>query len=139
MTGIRRALVLIGLTLAATIGSAIPASAGFTDAATVHAELATPTVQAPTAVSVTFTCSAYHLDATVTWQPSPTSRIRSYEIVAGVGAQSLRVDVVDGTSFSYRIPRGYVAGGTAIPVTVTTVTEYGWTKTSAPETVVTPC
>jgi hypothetical protein len=56
MTGTRRALVLIGLTLTVMIGAAIPASATFTDSATVTTTVGTGTVAAPTALKVTNSC-----------------------------------------------------------------------------------
>jgi hypothetical protein len=56
MTGIRRALVLAGLTPAIMIGAAIPASATFADTAKVTATVGTVTVAAPATVTVDDSC-----------------------------------------------------------------------------------
>jgi hypothetical protein len=56
MTATRRVLILIGLTLAVTIGAAIPASATFADSVTATTGITTGTVAAPTGVSVTDSC-----------------------------------------------------------------------------------
>lgn len=56
MTGIRRALVLSGLTVAVMVGAAIPASATFADVATVTATVGTATVQAPSGLIVDDRC-----------------------------------------------------------------------------------
>jgi hypothetical protein len=56
MTGIRRALVLIGLTVAVMVGAAIPASATFADTAEVTATVGTVKVAAPATVTVDDYC-----------------------------------------------------------------------------------
>ena len=56
MTTTRRALVLIGLTLAVMIGAAIPASATFADSVKVSTSVATGTVAAPASVTVDDYC-----------------------------------------------------------------------------------
>jgi len=62
MTGIRRALILVGLTPAIMIGAAIPASATFADTVTVTATVGTVKVAAPGAVAVDY----YFLNTTTT-------------------------------------------------------------------------
>ncbi|TQN44267.1 hypothetical protein FHU33_3763 [Blastococcus colisei] len=57
MTGIRRVLILIGLTLAVVVGSSIPASATFAEiVALPQTSIATGTVAAPTSLSVDDWC-----------------------------------------------------------------------------------
>jgi hypothetical protein len=69
MTSTRRILILIGLTLAVTIGAAIPASATFADSASIPTTtLGTGTVAAPASVTVTDSC------VTTTTTTSQTTR-----------------------------------------------------------------
>jgi hypothetical protein len=57
MTGIRRALILSGLTVAVVVGGSIPASATFADSVSVATTAVTDTVQAPGNLRVTDTCT----------------------------------------------------------------------------------
>ncbi len=56
MTGIRRGLILLGLTVAVIIGASLPASATFADAVAVKTTISTTTVAAPTNVVGKLTC-----------------------------------------------------------------------------------
>jgi len=56
MTGIRRALILVGLTPAIMIGAAIPASATFADTAKVTASIGTVKVAPPASITVDDYC-----------------------------------------------------------------------------------
>ena len=56
MTGIRRALVLIGLTVTVIVGASVPASATYSEAVAVKTTINTTTVAAPANVVGNLTC-----------------------------------------------------------------------------------
>jgi hypothetical protein len=136
MNGIRRALILAGLTLAVIIGASIPASAGFADSVSVNPRLTTATVAAPTSVSGWVTCSSSTLYATITWQRSSSPRVSGYRITAEVPGSTLDFTVAaSATRFDHSMAR--VWQSFPVQVTVTTLTDYGWTRAAAPITVTT--
>src|SRR5687767_341146 len=91
MTGIRRALVLVGLTVAVMVGAAIPASATFADSVGVAGPtVTTVTVAAPIHVEVkNVTCpgtvdpSTSTVSAMIEWQRMATPRGGTGYRVAG--------------------------------------------------------
>lgn len=147
MTGIRRALILAGLTLAVMIGGGIPASATFSESLSVPAQVGTLTVAPATNVSTAGTYCAYwqtwsgwtwvqhsELRARLSWGASATTRgVTGYRITA-VLPDGSRYPVGDvpasQLSITGNFPTQYAYAG--IRVTVTTLTSYGWTKESAP-------
>ena len=151
MTGIRRALVLIGLSLAVMIGAAIPASATFGDTVTVKTSITTGTVAAPASVTVNDYCGqtpnggyynaygqwittySYWYDATVTWPASTTTRgVTGYRIMAhlnnGTSVVMAETDASNRT-VNARVDRGYL--NYQPRVSVITLTSYGWTAETA--------
>ena len=149
MTGIRRALVLVGLTLAVIIGASIPASATFSDSVTVAPKVATATVSAPTYVSTQGTHCAYwqnvdgswsgELRARISWPVAAnTKSVTGYRVTAIVpNYGNIPVGDVPANQLSItgNFPTQYAYAG--IRVTVTTLTAYGWTKESTQSAVVT--
>jgi hypothetical protein len=146
MNGIRRALILAGLTLAVIIGASFPAFAGFSDSVTVAPRLTTATVSAPTNVSTAGTYCAYwqtwngwtwvqqsELRAKVSWNAAQNTRnVTGYRITAVMpdGSKMPVQDVPAGQlSVTGNFPTQYAYAG--VRVTVTTLTAYGWTKESA--------
>jgi hypothetical protein len=77
MTGIRRALVLIGLTLAVMIGAAIPASATFADSVTVKTAVTTGTVAAPAGVTVNDWCTTTTVTTKRTVRTDPVTGVQT--------------------------------------------------------------
>ena len=154
MTGIRRVLILIGLTLVIIVGASIPASATFADSVTAKAAVTTGTVTAPAWVSTEGTECAYwrtwnsywgrwdyhsELRVRVSWPASTTTReVTGYRLTA-VLADGSEFPVGDVPSWQQSItgnfPIEYAHAN--IQVTVTTLTSYGWTQESAPSAVIT--
>jgi hypothetical protein len=138
MNGIRRALILAGLTLAVIIGASIPAFAGFSDSVTVAPRLTTATVNAPGNVGATTACYGSTLYASITWQRSSTARVSGYRISASVPGQGQVLEFTAApTATRYDASMGRVWQSFPVEVTVTTLTEYGWTKAANPVTVTT--
>ena len=158
MIGIRRALVLIGLTLAVTIGAAIPASATFGDTVTVTTSIATGTVAAPASVTVNDYCGqtatggyydaygqwvttySYWIDATVTWPASTTTRgVTGYRVMAhpSDGTSVMMAETTPTNRYANaRVDRAYL--GYQPCLSVITLTSYGWTA-ETPRTAVLAC
>lgn len=158
MTGIRRALVLIGLTVAVMIGAAIPASATFSNAVTVATGITTGTVAAPASVTVNDYCGQtpnggyynswgqwvttyyYWYDATVTWPASTTARgVTGYRVMAHLndGTSVVMAETTaTNRTVNARVDRGYLNYQPRI--SVITLTSYGWTA-ETPRTAVVTC
>jgi hypothetical protein len=149
MNGIRRALLLIGLTAAVIIGASIPASATFADSVRIPASIATLDVTAPKSVSTGGTkCVTWQtwnswtgtwethseLQAKVSWTASTTPRGVTGYVISAVFADGTKYPVgVVGpttTSISGDYPIQYASAN--IRVTVTTMTSFGWYEESAP-------
>ena len=145
MTGIRRMLTLVGLVLAVTIGTAIPASATFADSVSLaKTTVATGTVAPPTRVevkNVTCTTTLDPLTGAVT-SATVTAMVewRSGNTTPGITGYRVTAHLSDGSSFvmaqtSASTSEVYGTASQAyLPYsprfTVTTLTSYGWTATS---------
>jgi hypothetical protein len=138
MTGIRRALVLLGLTVAVVIGASIPASATYADAVAVKTTISTTTVAAPTNVVGKLTCGR-PATMSATWTQSTTARVSGYRV--SVYFSDGFVQTVElgptATSWSATIDPYYVTAY-SIQYSLTTETNYGWSKES-PRTVAFQC
>ena len=134
MTGIRRMAVLIGLTVAVIAGASIPASATFAESVALPTtSVVTPTVQAPTNVRVSISCEYGTMYATVRWNRSTSADVSGYRVTATFGANEVVWQAGPNASrLDDEFDRMWARY--QVPVTVTTLTEYGWTKTSAPVT-----
>ena len=143
MTTIRRVLVLIGLTLAVTVGAAIPASATFADSVKVVPTVATAVVAPPTGVNGTVTCydratwygTERRMTGTVRWTASTSAAVNLYRVQVVVpGMTTMQFDTnqlsvtLDEAAFNASVP---------VSVTVTAITSYGWFKAANPITVYT--
>ena len=130
MTRIRRGLVLLGLTVAVVIGASVPASATFADAVAVQTTINTTTVAAPANVAGHLTCGR---PATMSadWPPSGTARVSGYLVSVFFSdgfVQTVQLGAT-ATSWSATIDPYYVTAF-SIQYSVTTQTDYGWSKES---------
>jgi hypothetical protein len=116
MTGIRRVLILSGLTLAVIVGSGIPASATFVDTVGVTTAITTGTVAAPTGVTVTDSCTTTTTTVKHTVYTDPVTGARTTRYYSSSTTQATSTSNVQGTSSST------VAGPGANETTTTTVT-----------------
>lgn len=147
MNAIRRTAVLLGLAVALVVGSSIPASAAWSaSSAQQRASLSTLVVAAPTNLRVSITCVTSTMYATVRWDASASAplqkaRVSSYAVVADVAGQQINAQVPAAqNSYVYSTGRMWSAQVLPVSLTVTTQTEFGWVKTSAPLTTsVTTC
>jgi hypothetical protein len=137
MTVIRRIALVIGLTVAVIAGASIPASATFAESVKIPTtSITTPTVLAATNLRVTISCDYWNMNATVTWTRSTSARVSGYQVTAQFGADQVVLPAgANASRLTYSTSRMWAAH--QVPVTITTLTDYGWTKTSAPVTVTT--
>lgn len=140
MNAIRRTAALIGLVATVVIGSSIPASATFSASAAATSSVATATVDAPRAISFTMTCVDGARLAKLSWTASATQRIDRYVIDLVLPDQTQQFTAAaDATTAEHSIPAKMLLPRTPVTATVTTVTQYGWTKTSSSVTAVWTC
>ena len=130
MNGIRRGLILLGLTVAVVIGASVPASATFSEAVAVKTTINTTTVAAPSNVVGKLTCGR---PATMqaNWPPSSTARVSGYLVSVYFSdgfVQTVQLGPT-ATSWSATIDPYYVTAY-SIQYSVTTQTDYGWSKES---------
>ena len=131
MNGIRRGLILLGLTVAVIVGASIPASATYSDSVTIRTTVNTATVVAPGNVVGKLTCGRPATMA-ATWTLSSAPQVTGY-LVSVYFSDGFVQTVQMGptaTSWSATIDPYYVTAYT-INYTVTTQTAYGWSKESA--------
>jgi hypothetical protein len=131
MTGIRRSLLLLGLTVAVMIGALGPAQASFSDRVPLAPmEVATGTVAAPTSVTATIACSSTGATLSASWPASTSARVKAYllTVVYSDGVKQA-APMQTGTSWSTAMT---VFNSTkyTMQVTVATHTDYGWSSTA---------
>jgi hypothetical protein len=131
MNGIRRGLILLGLTVAVIIGASVPASATYADSVAISPTISTTTVAAPGNVVGKLLCGR-PATMSATWTASTSSRVSGYLVSVYFSdgfVQTVQLGPT-ATSWSATIDPYYVTAYT-INYTVTTQTTYGWTKESA--------
>jgi hypothetical protein len=131
MNGIRRGLILLGLTAAVIVGASLPASADYSDAVAVQPAINTNTVTAPGNVVGKLLCGR-PATMSATWTSSGNTRVSGYLVSVYFSdgfVQTVQLGPT-ATSWSATIDPFYVTAYT-INYTVTTQTDYGWTKESA--------
>jgi hypothetical protein len=135
MTGIRRGLLVLGLTVAATLstaGSTAPAQATFADSAAVSTEVKTMRVLEATSLSGSLTCGRSTSTMSLTWKRSLSTRVAKQQVK--VYFSDGLVQTVDlgptATSWSASIDTYYVTAY-SIDYAVTTITDYGWSRESS--------
>jgi hypothetical protein len=150
MTGIRRIVVLIGLTLAVIVAAVVPASASFAESVTVRPnDITTITVAAPASMTINDYCgqtttsywngyttvynTSYWYDATVTWPASTTAKgVTGYKVMAHLNdGTSVAIGQTDALNrrVNTRVDRAYL--GYQPRVSIVTLTSYGWTAETA--------
>ncbi len=137
MTGIRRSLLLMSLTVAVTFGAlgpAHPAQASFSQKVTAApTQIATATVAAPTNLTGSLTCTRSSATMAANWSLSSSTRVSGY-LVSVIFSDGFRQTILLGpTATSWTAPISlYQATANAIQYSVTTQTTYGWTTESLP-------
>jgi hypothetical protein len=135
MTGIRRSLLLLSLTVAVVLGGlgpAHPAQASFSKKVTATTtEIATATVAAPTNVTGSLTCGKSSATMAANWTLSTSSRISGYLVTVHFDDGFVQNIQMGATATSWNAPISlYQATLHAISYSVTTQTTYGWTTES---------
>ena len=131
MNGIRRGLILLGVTVAVVVGVTLPASATYADSVAIRPTISTATVAAPANLVGKLVCGR-PATMSATWSLSTSTRVSGYLVSVYFSdgyVQTLQL-APTATSWSYPIS-DYNVTAYSIQYTVTTQTDYGWTKESA--------
>jgi hypothetical protein len=136
MTGIRRGLLAVALTAGMFAGALLataPAYASFADSAPVQStSYTTATVAAPTSVAGSVVCGSPNATMQVTWAQSATPRISAYVITVYFSDGYSQTASAASTATSWSAPiQAYYVTATSVQYSVTTQTDYGWTKESS--------
>ena len=132
MTGTRRTLLLLGLTVAAVfggLGPAHPAQASFSEKVGVPSlQVTTATVAAPASVTASLTCTRSGGTLSASWPASTAARVDGYvvTVVFSDGFEQA-TPLQAGTSWTTPISL-YNATTYTMHVTVSAHTNYGWTS-----------
>ena len=130
MIAIRRIPAVLALTLGVMIGASIPATASYSDSASVNPTITTATVLTPTNIVGNLTCGR-PATMSMTWTKSTSTRISGYEVAVYFSdgfVQRVQLGST-ATSWSATIDPYYVTAF-SIQYSITTKTDYGWTKES---------
>jgi len=122
-TSMRRAAVLLLLVAGLVVGSSLPSWAMFSDSSSVQANLTART-----------RCTGSDAAVTLTWGASTAPRVSGYRIRVHFGGgayQDQTTVAATATTWTGTTPLIYVNNYT-LTFTVWTLTQYGWTKESAP-------
>jgi hypothetical protein len=132
MISIRHALIVLGLSAAVAVGTSVaPAGASLADSAAVSTTIGTTTVAPVTSLVGALDCKPTST-MSATWTKSTTPRVSGYTVTVYFSdgfVQSVELPA-SAASWSATIDKYYVTAY-SIQYSVTTKTDYGWTKESA--------
>ena len=134
MTRIRRGLLLLALTAAVVVaGSTGTAFASFSDSTSVSlGTVSTTTVAAPGSVTGKLICTSPNATMQVTWAKSTSARVNGYLVTVYYSDGYVQSAPVAGTATSWSVnPTLFSVTAYSVRFSVTTQTDYGWTKESA--------
>ena len=138
MNAIRRGLLVIALTLGVLVtglAATLPAYASFSDSAGTGMTLGTANVAAPTNVVGGLTCGSTYVKSTpaVSWTASTSARVSAYVVTVYWNDGYSQSASVAGTATSWSAATNTinVVSPYQVQYSVTTKTDYGWTKESA--------
>jgi hypothetical protein len=131
MNGIRRGLILVGLTVAVIVGASIPALATYKDSVAVTTTINATSVAAPGNIVGKLTCGR-PATMSATWSLSSTPRVSGYVVTVYFSDGFVQTVPLGptATSWSATIDPYYVTAY-SIQYSLTTETTYGWIKESA--------
>jgi hypothetical protein len=131
MTGIRRTLVLFGLTVAAVIGTTPTAHATFSDSVAVSTGIGTATVAPVTNLVGELTCTS-PATMSATWTRSTTPRVSGYAVEVHFSDGYVQTVELGPTATSWSASiETYSVTVDSVQYSVTTKTDYGWTAKTA--------
>ena len=139
MNGIRRGMVLVGLTVAVIVGASIPALATYKDSVAVTTTtINSTTVTAPGNVVGKLTCGR-PATMSATWAASPTPKVSGYLVSVYFSDGVVQTVQLGPTATSWSAPIDlYYVTAYSIQYTLTTQTTYGW-STESPRTAAFQC
>jgi hypothetical protein len=132
MNGIRRGLILLGLTVTVIAGASIPASASYSSSTAVTTTIGTTTVAAPGNFTGNLVCGHPTATMSASWALSSTPNVSGYLISVYFSDGFIQTVQLGPTVTTWsKAITDYNVTAYSISYTVTTQTSYGWTKESA--------
>jgi hypothetical protein len=134
MTRIRRGLLLLALTAAVVLaGSTGTAFASFSDSSSISlGTVSTATVAAPGSVTGKVICTSPNATMQVTWQKSTSTRVSGYLITVYYSDGYVQTASAAASATSWSVSTSlFNVTAYSVRYSVTTQTDYGWTKESA--------
>jgi hypothetical protein len=127
---IRNALLVLGLTTAVAVGTvAAPAGASLADSAAVSTTIATNSVAPVTNLVGKLACTDPTSTMSATWTRSTSARVTGYVLKVHWSDGALDEVPLGPTASSWSQPiNKYFVTAWAVQYSVTTITDYGWTK-----------
>ena len=131
MIAIRRSALTLALTLTAVLGSAT-AQASFSDSDARTTTIATATVTAPANVTGSLVCGRSSATMGATWSLSTSARISGYRVTVYFSDGFVQTVELGASATSWSAPiEPYYVTAFSVQYSVTTKTDYGWSKESA--------
>ena len=135
MTAIRRTALTLALALTAFLGSTsstAPAQASFADSVSRTTAITTATVTAPANVTGSLTCGRSSATMGTTWNLSTSTRVSGYRVTVYFSDGFVQIVELGATATSWSAPIDvYFVTAFSVQYSVTTKTDYGWSKESA--------
>jgi hypothetical protein len=135
MNAVRRSALTLALTFAAVLGSTsstAPAQASFADSASRTTAITTATVAAPGNVTGSLACGRSTATMGTTWNLSPSARISGYRVTVYFSDGFVQTVELGPTATSWSSSIDvYFVTAFSVQYSVTTKTDYGWSKESA--------
>ena len=133
MINVRNALVVLGLATAVAVGTvAAPAGASLADSATVATTISTNTVAPVTNLVGGLSCTNPTSTMSATWTRSTSARVTGYVLKVHWSDGALDEVPLGPTATSWSQPISkYFVTAYAVQYSVTTLTDYGWTKATS--------
>jgi hypothetical protein len=135
MNALSRTALTLALTLAAILGSAgstAPAQASFADSSSVTTAISTATVAAPTNVTGSLVCGRSTATMGTTWKLSTSARVSGYRVTVYFSDGFVQTVELGATATSWSASIDpYFVTAFSVQYSVTTKTDYGWSKESA--------
>ena len=133
MTRIRRGLLLVAIVVTAVLtGTGPAAQASFADSVRVSTSIATATVAAPVIGPGSLTCGRSTATMALTWTKSTSARVSGYLVSVHFSDGYVQTVPLAATATSWSAPIDlYYVTAYTVRYTVTTQTDYNWTKESA--------
>ncbi len=131
MTAMKRVLTVLGLALSVVLGIGIPASAAFSDTASLGMTLRTTSVEPPGSPTGSLSCGPERATMQLSWIASSTPGVVTYRVDVHFKDGGVRSWDVPATQTSWTQEAPSAALAIDFDYSVTAITDYGWHRQSS--------